>query len=189
GDLLRPRGRRGEGGRRVNERTEQPADTTVGGTIPAPSLDITGTLPPPSFQPDRRVGPYRLIRELGHGGVGTGFLAARADEQFEKRVALKVVRASDSHEVVHYFRRERQILAGLEHPNIARLLDGGSTEDGLPYFVMEHVEGVPVDEYCDEHQLSIPERLRLFEGVCSAVQHAHRSLVVHRDLKPGNVLV
>ena len=173
----------------MNELTEKPGDTTVAGTIAGPRLDSTSPLPPPSLQPDRRVGPYRLIRELGHGGMGTVFLAVRADEQFEKRVALKVVRSSDSQEVVRYFRRERQILAGLEHPNIARLLDGGSTEDGLPFFVMEHVEGVPIDRYCDEHQLAVPERLRLFEGVCSAVQYAHRSLVVHRDLKPGNILV
>jgi serine/threonine-protein kinase len=171
----------------VNKLTEPPRDTLVEGTI-AGSRDDTGR-PPQAFQPARRVGPYQLIRELGQGGMGTVFLAVRADEQFLKKVALKVVRAPDSAEVVEYFRRERQILAGLEHPNIARLLDGGSTDDGVPYFVMEYVEGVPIDRYCDEHQLTVPERLRLFEGVSLAVQYAHRSLVVHRDLKPGNILV
>jgi len=171
----------------VNEPGAQPVeDTTVSGQSRDSS---TVTLTRPGLDADRRIGPYKLIRELGRGGMGTVWLAARADEQFEKRVALKVVRASDSDEVLRFFRRERQILAGLEHPNIARLLDGGTTDEGLPYFVMEHVEGVPIDRYCDEHKLSVPERLRLFEGVCSAVQHAHRSLVVHRDLKPGNILV
>ena len=171
----------------MNKLTEQPRETLVEGAI-AGSRDDTGR-PPQAFQPARRVGPYQLIRELGQGGMGTVFLAVRADEQFLKKVALKVVRAADSEEVIEYFRRERQILAGLEHPNIARLLDGGTTDDGLPYFVMEHVEGVPIDRYCDEHQLTVPERLRLFEGVSLAVQYAHRSLVVHRDLKPGNILV
>jgi serine/threonine-protein kinase len=172
----------------VNKLTEQPRETLVEGAI-AGSRDDTAGRPPHAFQPARRVGPYQLIRELGQGGMGTVFLAVRADEQFLKKVALKVVRAADSEDVVEYFRRERQILAGLEHPNIARLLDGGTTDDGLPYFVMEHVEGVPIDRYCDEHQLTVPERLRLFEGVSLAVQYAHRSLVVHRDLKPGNILV
>ena len=170
----------------MNEPSGHPVeDTSVSGQ----SRESTVTLTRPGLDPERRIGPYKLLRELGRGGMGTVWLAARADEQFDKRVALKVVRASDSEEVLRFFRRERQILAGLEHPNIARLLDGGTTEEGLPYFVMEHVEGVPIDRYCDEHALSVPERLRLFEGVCSAVQHAHRSLVVHRDLKPGNILV
>jgi eukaryotic-like serine/threonine-protein kinase len=170
----------------VNEGTEEPVDDT---TLSGQPRDSTVTLQRAGMDADRRIGPYKLIRELGRGGMGTVWLAARADEQFEKRVALKVVRASDSEEVLRYFRRERQILAGLEHPNIARLLDGGTTDDGLPYFVMEHVEGVPIDRYCDERKLPVPERLRLFEAVCSAVQHAHRSLVVHRDLKPSNILV
>src|SRR4029079_8288560 len=96
---------------------------------------------------------------------------------------------SDSEEGVRFVRRERQILAGLEPPNIARLLDGGTTAEGLPYFVMEHIEGIPVDKYCDEKKLSINERLRLFRKVCSAIQYAHQNLVVHRDIKPGNILV
>ncbi len=140
-------------------------------------------------QSERRIGAYRVLRELGHGGMGTVYLAARADDQYQKRVAVKVVRGLNSEEIVRHFRRERQILAGLDHPNVARLFDGGTTDDDLPYFVMEYVEGLPIDRYCDEHKLSIEERLRLFQGVCAAVQYAHRNLVVHRDVKPGNILV
>jgi serine/threonine protein kinase/tetratricopeptide (TPR) repeat protein len=139
---------------------------------------------------ERRIGPYRILRELGHGGMGTVYLAARADEQFHKRVALKIIRSgADSAEVVRHFKRERQILAGLDHPNIARLLDGGTTDDGLPYFVMEYIDGEPLLGYCDSRSLSVVERLRLFQSVCSAVQYAHRNLIVHRDIKPGNILV
>ena len=148
--------------------------------------------PQPQVEPgtERRVGPYRLLRELGHGGMGTVYLAVRADEHFHKRVALKVVRGgAGSEAVVRYFKRERQILAGLDHPNIAKLLDGGTTDDGLPYFVMEYVEGQRIDTYCNEHRLPIVERLRLFQVVCAAVQYAHRNLIVHRDLKPGNIIV
>src|ERR1051325_252686 len=136
------------------------------------------------------VGPYRLIREIGHGGMGTVFLAARADEQYDKRVAIKLVRRDlDSEEVLGRFRHERQILASLEHPNIARLLDGGTTTGGSPYVVMEYVEGQPIDRYCDEKRLSTFERLRLFRQVCAAVHYAHQNLVVHRDLKPSNIRV
>jgi serine/threonine protein kinase/tetratricopeptide (TPR) repeat protein len=138
---------------------------------------------------ERRIGPYRLLGELGHGGMGTVYLAARADEQFQMRVALKIIRGADSAEVVRHFKRERQILASLDHPNIARLLDGGTTDDGLPYFVMEHIEGQQILDYCDSRSLPVTERLKLFQSVCSAVQYAHRNLVVHRDIKPGNVLV
>jgi serine/threonine protein kinase/tetratricopeptide (TPR) repeat protein len=140
-------------------------------------------------QPERRIGAYRILRELGHGGMGTVYLAARADDQYQKRVAIKTIRGLDSEEVLRHFRRERQILAALDHPNIARLFDGGSTDDGLPYFVMEFVEGQPIDDFCDERRLSVHERLRLFRGVCAAVQYAHSNLVVHRDLKPKNILV
>jgi eukaryotic-like serine/threonine-protein kinase len=138
---------------------------------------------------ERRIGAYRVVRELGHGGMGTVYLAARADDQYQKQVAIKTIRGLDSEEILRHFRRERQILAALDHPNIARLLDGGSTEDGLPYFVMERVEGEPIDLFCDERRLSVHERLRLFQGVCAAVQYAHQNLVVHRDLKPKNILV
>ena len=143
----------------------------------------------PSRAPDRWIGPYKLLRELGHGGMGTVYLAARADDEYRKRVAIKVIKGTDSEEVLRHFRQERQILATIEHPNIARFLDGGTTEDGLPYFVMEYIEGQQLLEYCDSHGLHTLERLSLFQTVCSAVQHSHRNLVVHRDIKPANVLV
>jgi eukaryotic-like serine/threonine-protein kinase len=137
-----------------------------------------------------RVGAYRILREIGRGGMGSVYLAARADEAYEKQVAIKVIRRGmDTEEVVRRFRSERQILAKLDHPNIARLLDGGATEDGRPYFVLEHVEGRPIDEYCEAERLSLRERLDLMLDICSAVQLAHQNLVVHRDLKPGNILV
>ena len=137
-----------------------------------------------------RIGSYQTIREIGRGGMGTVYLAARADEEYQKQVAVKVVkRGMDTDAVVRGFRKERQILAGLDHPHIARLLDGGSTDDGLPYFVMDYIEGLPVDMYCDTRNQSITERLGLFRTVCSAVQDAHQHGVIHRDLKPSNILV
>jgi serine/threonine-protein kinase len=149
------------------------------------------TLPDPDTQfIGKRVGPYRLIRELGRGGMGVVYLAERADEEFKKRVAVKIIkRGMDTEEIVARFRHERQILASLDHPNIARLLDGGTTADGLPYFVMEHIEGQPIDDYCNTHKLTTNERLGLFRTVCAAVHYAHQNLVVHRDLKPTNILV
>src|SRR5262249_54423313 len=138
----------------------------------------------------KRVGPYRLIRELGRGGMGTVYLAERADEQYQTKVAIKLVRPGmDTDFILQRFRRERQILAHLQHPHIARLLDGGATDDGLPYIVMEHIEGAKITEYCESHALSIDQRLLLFLDVCSAVGYAHRHFVVHRDIKPGNILV
>lgn len=138
----------------------------------------------------QRIGAYRILREAGRGGMGAVYLAERADEEFRRQVAIKLVRRGmDTDEIVRRFRAERQILANLSHPNIASLLDAGTTEDGRPYFVMEWVEGQPIDEYCDAHQLAVRERLELFRKVCSAVHFAHQNLVVHRDLKPGNVLV
>ncbi len=141
---------------------------------------------------DGNLGPYRVLHEIGRGGMGVVYLAERADGTFRKRVAIKLVKlglGSGSEEVVRRFHAERQILANLEHPNIARLLDGGSTEDGAPFLVVEHVEGEPIDRYCDSHRLSIDNRLRLFREVCSAVHFAHQNLIVHRDLKPSNILV
>ena len=136
------------------------------------------------------VGRYRLIEELGRGGMGTVWLAERADGHFEQRAALKLIRRGmDTDDILARFLRERQILARLEHRNIARLLDGGVSEDGRPYFVMEHVAGIPVTHYCSERGLTRDERLRLFIAVCHAVQYAHRNLVVHRDIKPANVLI
>jgi serine/threonine protein kinase/tetratricopeptide (TPR) repeat protein len=138
----------------------------------------------------QHVGPYRLVRELGWGGMGTVYEAVRADEEFRKRVAIKVVRREmASQMIVRRFKHERQILAELNHPNIANLLDGGVTADGRPYFAMEFVEGRPIDEFCTARKLALRERIGLFLEVCAAVQYAHRSLVVHRDLKPSNILV
>jgi non-specific serine/threonine protein kinase/serine/threonine-protein kinase len=139
---------------------------------------------------ERRIGPYKLMREVGSGGMGSVYLAVRADDQFQKRVAIKLVRRGmDSDLILRRFRRERQILASLDHPNIARLLDGGTTEDGLPYFVMEYVEGSRLYEYADNRKLNTADRLEIFRTICSAVQYAHQNLIVHRDLKPGNILV
>jgi serine/threonine-protein kinase len=139
----------------------------------------------------RQVGPYRLLRRIGEGGMGAVYLAERADEQFRKQVAVKLVKPGmDSDELLRRFQAERQILASLDHPNIARLLDGGRTEEGRPYLVMEYVAGgVPLDEYCRRRKLSVAERLGLFRTVCAAVQSAHQSLVVHRDLKPSNIQI
>ena len=141
-------------------------------------------------RPGAVVGRYRLVAELGRGGMGTVWLAERSDGEFEHRVALKLIkRGMDSDEILARFLRERQILARLEHPNIARLLDGGVNDDGRPYFVMEQVAGRAITRYCDEGRLTIEARLRLFMVVCRAVSYAHRNLVVHRDIKPSNVLV
>jgi serine/threonine protein kinase len=138
----------------------------------------------------RQFGAYRVIREIGRGGLGAVYLAARADDEYRKQVAIKLIRRGlDTDDILRRFRTERQILAQLDHPNIARLLDGGTTEDGLPYFVMEYVNGEPITAYCDTHGLSIGERLELFRKVCGAVSYAHQHLVVHRDLKPSNILV
>src|SRR5262245_17732424 len=138
----------------------------------------------------RRLGPYRLVRLLGRGGMGSVHLAVRDDDQYNKEVAIKVLkRGMDTDFMLHRFRQERQILANLEHPFIARLIDGGATDDGLPYFVMEYVDGLPITKYCAEQNLDIAERLKLFRLVCEAVQYAHQHLVIHRDLKPGNILI
>jgi eukaryotic-like serine/threonine-protein kinase len=138
----------------------------------------------------QNIGHYRVIREIGSGGMGAVYLAVRADDEYNKRVAIKLVQAGiDTQEILNRFRHERQILAAFDHPNIAKLLDGGTTAQGLPYFVMDYVEGTRIDEFSDTHKLSVRERLRLFRNVCSAVQYVHQNLVVHRDLKPGNILV
>jgi serine/threonine protein kinase/Flp pilus assembly protein TadD len=138
----------------------------------------------------RKVGPYRLTEEVGRGGMGAVYRAVRDDEQYRTTVAVKLIkRGMDTDLVVRRFRNERQILASLNHPNVARLLDGGTTDDGLPYFVMEYVEGLPIDEYASERQLSTAERLELFRAVCAGVAYAHGRGIVHRDLKPSNILV
>ncbi|MEO7325883.1 MAG: serine/threonine-protein kinase, partial [Dokdonella sp.] len=143
-----------------------------------------------SVRAGERIGPWRLIEELGRGGMGVVWLAERADGEFEQRAALKLIkRGMDSEAVLARFRRERQILARLEHPHIGRLLDGGIAADGLPYFAMEHVEGLPLLRYAAQLQLGLEDRIRLILDICSAVQFAHRQLVVHLDLKPSNVLI
>jgi serine/threonine protein kinase/tetratricopeptide (TPR) repeat protein len=138
----------------------------------------------------RRVGAYRVEREIGRGGMGSVYLACRADGQYEQQVAIKLIkRGMDTDLVLQRFRAERQMLASLDHPNIARLMDGGTTDDGRPYFVMEYIEGQPIDEYADAHRLTVPQRLRLFLQVCAAVAYAHTRRIVHRDIKPVNILV
>ena len=143
----------------------------------------------PSFE-GRRIGHYDLIREIGRGGTGAVYLGRRADNLFSKHVALKILRPEHNDpELLRRFHQERDIIARLDHPHIARLLDGGTTEEGLPYSVMEYVDGKPLDVYCDERRLTIADRIELIRIVCTAVQYAHRHLVVHRDLKPSNILV
>jgi serine/threonine protein kinase/tetratricopeptide (TPR) repeat protein len=137
-----------------------------------------------------RIGAYVIVRELGHGGMGTVFLAERADGQFEKQVAIKILnRGADTAEILRRFRAERQILAKLDHPNIARLLDAGTTNDGLPYFIMDYIVGAPVTRFAAAQSLSTRQRLELFLKICAAVEFAHRNLIVHRDIKPSNILV
>ena len=137
----------------------------------------------------QRVGAYVIVRELGRGGMGTVFLAERADGQFEKQVAIKILnRGADTAEILRRFRAERQILARLDHPNIARLLDAGTTDDGLPYFIMDYIVGAPVTRFAVAQRLPTRHRLELFLKICAAVEFAHRNLVVHRDIKPSNIL-
>ena len=137
----------------------------------------------------RRVGNYRIIEELGRGGMGSVYLAERADREYEHRVAIKVIRGFPSADALDRLRRERQVLAGLVHPNIARLLDGGTTAEGQPFLVIEYIDGTTLPQWLAEKQPPLHERLRLFAQLCLAVHHAHQNLIVHRDLKPGNVMV
>ena len=141
-------------------------------------------------QPGTRIGPYEVIRSIGQGGMGAVYLAVRADDNFRKQVAIKLLFAAfPSARMLARFRTERQIVADLEHPYIARLLDGGTTDNGAPYLVMEYVDGVPLDVFYRQRKLSLTEQLQLFRQICEAVSYAHRKLVVHRDIKPGNILV
>ena len=138
----------------------------------------------------QRLGPYRIVRKLGSGGMGDVYLAERADDEYTQAVAIKLVRAGAfTPQVQGRLRTERQILARLQHPNIARLLDGGRAPDGTPYLVMEYIDGEPIDAYCDRRRLTLPERIALIRTVCSAVHYAHQNLIVHRDLKPNNILI
>ena len=164
------------------------SETRIGGIVQQVSEDALRDRREPLKR--ERVGSYRLTELIGEGGMGSVFLAERDDEQFRHRVAVKILRPGRADEqLVQRFRSERQLLANLDHTNVAKLLDGGETDGGLPYLVMEYVDGREIDVYCDEEQLTIPERLGLFQKVCDAVDYAHRNLVVHRDVKPSNILV
>jgi len=169
------------------------ADQASHVVIDQPAFEcVTGAIAPGSSDSwlGKRVGPYELTALIGRGGMGEVYRARRADAQYEQEVAIKLVADGyDAGFVPQRFRAERQILANLEHPNISRLLDGGATDQGMPYLVMELVDGEPIDSYCERHSLPIDARLRLFCDVCSAVSYAHQHLIVHRDLKPSNILV
>jgi serine/threonine-protein kinase len=167
---------------RATESDPRPAAASVPEPAGAAASEVGGGGP--------RAGPYELLHQISAGGMGTVWVAVRRSEDFKKRVAIKLLRRDmNSADLVRRFRVERQILAAIDHPNIAKLFDGGTTEDGLPFFAMEFIEGQRIDEYCDSHRLSLRERLVLFQKVCAAVHFAHQNLVVHRDLKPGNILV
>jgi eukaryotic-like serine/threonine-protein kinase len=164
------------------------ADREAGGFLDRPLGRAAGNggatpVPPPTL------GPYRLLRRLGEGGMSAVYLAVRAGDEYRQRVAVKILRQGMGADARRRLRTERQILAALDHPNIARFLFGDTTADGLPFFAMEFVDGLRIDDYCHRQQLAVEERLALFLEVCSAVEYAHRNLVVHRDLKPGNILV
>ncbi len=151
---------------------------------------LTGVDAGPDTMAGRTIGSFRVDERLASGGMGTVYLASRADADFDQQVAIKIVkRGMDTEEIIRRFRAERRTLAALDHPNIARLIDGGVTPEGQPYLVMEYVPGMAIDDYCDSQSLDTHARLKLFKKVCDAVQYAHQNLVVHRDLKPGNILV
>ncbi|PYQ55224.1 MAG: hypothetical protein DMF53_28425 [Acidobacteria bacterium] len=165
------------------------ADAGASSFLAGFSQAVEATAAPPSLL-GRRLGPYLIEGKLAEGGMSTVYTAVRTDLAYQQRVAVKIFSFSpDRSDLFNRFQSERQILASLSHPAIARLLDGGTTEEGLPYLVMELIEGVPVDQYCEQHHLTTGERVDLFLKICAAVAYAHRSLVVHRDLKPSNVLV
>lgn len=158
--------------------------------LESPAAAQAQILRQPNRLAGRRLGPYELLEEIGAGGMGEVYRAVRVDGEYEHQVAIKLVRAGvDAEFVGQRLRTERQILAAFQHPNIARLLDGGTTEDGIPYLVMELIAGEPIDQYCDRERLDVTARLRLFLPVCAAVQYAHQRAVIHRDLKPRNILV
>lgn len=170
---------------------ERPAETYLGEetaqALRSGSLDLS--IEPEPTRAGQRVGPYRVLHAVGAGGMATVYLANRADGQFDQRVALKFLRRGFDPELVRRFLAERQILSSLNHPNIAGLIDGGTTADGQPWLAMEYVDGKPITDYCDANQCSIELRLRLFLEVAKAIQYAHTNLIVHRDIKPSNVLV
>ncbi len=152
----------------------------------SPALDELSDMPPSSG----KVNNYKIIKKIGRGGMGNVYLAERDDDTYKSCVAVKILRRGmDSDDILERFRNERQILARLNHPNITHLLDGGITSDGRPYFVMEYVEGKPITQYCDENNLTVKQRIELFNQICDALAYAHQNLVIHRDLKPGNIMV
>ena len=154
------------------------------------SSDFFETDESPDALINQEIGSYRILRELGRGGMGAVYLAERSDGKFVQQVAVKLLKRDlNTADIRRRFRHERQVLASLAHTNIARLLDAGTTDDGLPFLVMEYVEGLPVDEFCECENLRLEERLQLFRVVCEAVAFAHRNHIIHRDLKPSNILV
>jgi tetratricopeptide (TPR) repeat protein len=156
---------------------------------PAVNLDVTAFAPALSERPGTVIGPYKLLQQIGEGGMGVVFMAEQL-EPIQRTVALKIIKPGmDSRQVIARFEAERQAVAMMDHPNIAKVLDAGTTKSGRPYFVMELVKGVPITQFCDEKQLSLRQRLELFKPVCEAVQHAHQKGIIHRDIKPTNVLV
>jgi non-specific serine/threonine protein kinase/serine/threonine-protein kinase len=164
--------------------------TAAGSYLDESPFEILPRLHDVSSVLGQKFGPSRVTEEIGGGGMGVVYKAVRDDEQYERKVAIKLIkRGMDSEAILRRFVVERQILANLNHPNVARLLDGGITEDGRPYFVMEYIEGEPIDRYCAARKLATAERLKLFRIVCKPVQYAHQNLVVHRDIKPSNILV
>ena len=165
------------------------SDEEVEDFIETPALAVSELVRDETALAGKKIGHYVIEKEIGRGGMGAVYRASRADD-FEKRVAVKLIkRGFDTDEIIHRFERERQILAALDHPNITRLLDGGATDDGLPYLVMDYVEGLPLNQYCEAEQLSVNERLKLFLQICSAVIYAHQNLIIHRDIKPSNIFV
>ena len=164
------------------EDTPKPGAASVSG---APSSVMVG----PSEKPGDTIGRYKLLQKIGEGGCGVVYMAEQ-EEPVRRRVALKVIKLGmDTKSVIARFEAERQALAMMDHPNIAKVLDGGATETGRPYFVMELVRGIKITEFCDQHRLPTRERLALFIQVCQAVQHAHQKGIIHRDLKPSNILI
>lgn len=167
------------------------AHEAAGGVLDRPAFDdeSTRTYRPLTERPGVQIGPYRLLQQMGEGGLGVVYLAEQ-QEPIQRKVALKVIKPGmDTVQVIARFEAERQALALMDHPYIARVLDAGSTDSGRPFFVMELVRGVPITKYCDDLHLSIHERLALFIPVCQAIQHAHQKGIIHRDIKPSNVLV
>ena len=176
----------------VGDFLESPAEAAGPSPSPAPPSGPSGTVRPnpvPDEKIGTRIGRYKLREKIGEGGCGVVYVADQ-EEPVRRRVALKVIKLGmDTNAVIARFEAERQALAMMDHPNIAKVLDAGATETGRPYFVMELVRGIRITEYCDQNNLSVPERLELFMQVCQAIQHAHQKGIIHRDIKPSNILV